>query len=394
MQVTLEEKIHNVMSDVLNWRRTMHKNPELSFEEYWTSAYIEEQLQAIGQIEIVRPTETSVLGIIKGGKPGKKIGLRADIDALPIKEERQDIDFISENDGVMHACGHDGHASILLGAAKVLVEEKDELHGEIYLIFQHAEETPPGGAVEMVDTGLFDDLAFIYGQHLFTPIPSGKIGLLNGPVTANSDSFDVTIKGRGGHASQPENSIDPVMIGAQIISQLQTLVSRVTSPLDSLVISTTNFHAGSAKNIIPDTAELAGSVRSIAPETRVMAEETIGKIVKNICDVYGAGYDYAYTRGYSSVVNDDEKTDQVRAIATEHFQEDVFEFPLAMGGEDFSAFSELVPSTYAFIGVGNVDKDMDYPHHHPKFGMDEEAFSTGVQMFVAVALGMTREYKD
>ncbi|GAB2481809.1 amidohydrolase [Alkalibacterium psychrotolerans] len=390
MKTVMEEKIHNVMSDVLNWRRTMHKNPELSFEEYWTSAYIEDQLKEIGQIEIQRPTETSVLGIIKGGKPGKKIGLRADIDALPINEERSDIDFVSENDGVMHACGHDGHASILLGAAKVLAGEKEELHGEIYLIFQHAEETPPGGAVEMVETGLFDDLDFIYGQHLFTPIPTGKIGILNGPVTANSDTFDVIIKGRGGHASQPENSIDPVMIGAQIISQLQTLVSRVTSPLDSLVISTTNFHAGSAKNIIPDTAELAGSVRSIDPDTRLMAEDKIEKVIKNVCDVYGAAYEYTYTKGYSSVLNDDEKTNQVRAIATKHFQDAVFEFPLAMGGEDFSAFSELVPSTYAFIGVGNAEKDMEYPHHHPKFGMDEEAFSTGVQMFVAVALGMTK----
>lgn len=386
----IEEKIQSVMADVLNWRRTMHKHPELSFEEYWTSAYIEDQLKKIGHIEIQRPTETSVLGIIKGGKAGKKIGLRADIDALPINEERTDIDFASENEGVMHACGHDGHASILLGAAKVLVSEREQLHGEVYLIFQHAEETPPGGAIEMVETGLFDDLDFIYGQHLFTPIPSGKIGLLNGPVTANSDTFDVLIKGRGGHASQPENSIDPVMIGAQIISQLQTLVSRVASPLDSLVISTTNFHAGSAKNIIPDTAELAGSVRSIDPKTRIMVEETIEKIVKNVCDVYGASYEYAYTKGYSSVVNDDEKTDQVRVVATKRFGDDVFEFPLAMGGEDFSAFSELVPSTYAFIGVGNTEKDMAYPHHHPKFAMDEEAFSVGVQMFVAVAFEMTR----
>lgn len=390
MKTALKERIQEVMSDVLHWRRTMHKHPELSFEEYWTSGYIEEQLKEIGQIEIKRPTETSVLGIIRGGKPGKKIGLRADIDALPINEERSDIDFVSENEGVMHACGHDGHASILLGAAKVLVEEKDELHGEIYLIFQHAEETPPGGAVEMVETGLFDELDFIYGQHLFTPIPSGKIGLLNGPVTANSDTFDVIIKGSGGHASQPENSIDPVMIGAQVINQLQTLVSRVVSPLDSLVISTTNFHAGSAKNIIPDTAELAGSVRSINPAIRQMAEEKIEKIIQSICDVYGANYDYTYTKGYSSVVNDEEKTNQVRAIATKHFLDDVFEFPLAMGGEDFSAFSERVPSTYAFIGVGNAEKDMEYPHHHPKFGMDEEAFSTGVEMFVAVALNMPR----
>ena len=164
--------------------------------------------------------------------------------------------------------------------------------------------------------------------------------------------------------------MDPVLIGAQIISQLQALVSRVTSPLDSLVISTTNFHAGSAKNIIPDTAVLGGSVRSITPETREMVEERIEAVVRNVCDIYGAGYEYTYSKGYSSVVNDDEKTDQVRAIAIEHFGDAVFEFPLAMGGEDFSAFSDLVPSTYAFIGAGNAEKDMEYPHHHPKFGTE------------------------
>ncbi|KKK35040.1 peptidase M20 [Salinicoccus sediminis] len=387
--MSIEQQIDNVMSDVFEWRRTLHRHPELSFEEHWTSQYIEDALKEMDGIEISRPTPTSVLGIIKGAHPGKKIGLRADIDALPVEEERTDIDFVSEVSGKMHACGHDGHTAILLGAAKILSGNAGRLHGEVYLIFQHAEELIPGGAQEMVATGLFDDLDFIYGQHLFTPVPVGKIGITNGPVTSNSDGFEIIIQGSGGHASQPELTVDPVNIGVQIISQFQAIVSRITSPLDSVVISTTNFHAGSAKNIIPDTAELSGSVRTINDDTRLLVREKMEKAVKNICEMYGATYDFNFQFGYAAVVNDDGMTDKVRQIATEKFGDKVFDFPLVMGGEDFSSFSRLVPSTYAMIGVRNPGKDMEYPHHHPKFGMDEDGFIDGVKMMVYVALEMT-----
>lgn len=389
--MSIEQQIENVMSEVFEWRRTLHRHPELSFEEHWTSQYIEDELKQMDGIAISRPTPTSVLGIIKGGHPGKKIGLRADIDGLPVNEERTDIDFVSEVPGKMHACGHDGHTSILLGAAKVLSQNKDQLHGEVYLIFQHAEELIPGGAQEMVATGIFDDLDFIYGQHLFTPIPTGRIGIKNGPITSNSDGFELVIQGSGGHASQPELTVDPVIIGTQIINQFQAIVSRITSPLDSVVISTTNFHAGSAKNIIPDTAQLAGSVRTIDDDTRMLVKEKMEQAVKSICDMYGATYDFNFQFGYAAVVNNDEKTDEVREIAVEKFGDKVFEYPLAMGGEDFSAFSRLVPSTYAWIGAGNNEKDMEYPHHHPKFGIDEDGFIDGVKMMVYVAMGMTQE---
>lgn len=387
--MSIEKQIENVMSEVFEWRRTLHRHPELSFEEHWTSQFIEDELKKLDGVEISRPTPTSVLGIIKGAHPGKKIGLRADIDALPVSEERSDIDFVSEIPGKMHACGHDGHTSILLGAAKVLTQNTDTLHGEVYLIFQHAEELIPGGAQEMVATGLFDDLDFVYGQHLFTPIPTGKIGIKNGPITSNSDGFELIIQGSGGHASQPELTVDPVIIGTQIINQFQAIVSRITSPLDSVVISTTNFHAGSAKNIIPDTAELSGSVRTINDDTRLLVKEKMEQAVKSVCEMYGATYDFNFQFGYAAVVNDEEKTDKVREIAVDRFGDKVFEYPLAMGGEDFSAFSRLVPATYAWIGVRNKDKDMEYPHHHPKFGMDEDGFIDGVKMMVYVALGMT-----
>ncbi|MFD2762193.1 M20 metallopeptidase family protein [Lentibacillus juripiscarius] len=388
--MTIQNQIEAVMNDVYQWRRTMHQNPELSFQEYWTSDYIAGELAKMDSIEISRPTETSVLGIIKGTQPGKKIGLRADIDALPITEERDDIPFKSKNDGIMHACGHDGHAAILLGAAKVLAANQDALAGEIYLIFQHAEEKPPGGASELVATGLFDDLDFIYGQHLFTPIPTGKIGIKNGPIMANADEFDLTIKGRGGHASQPENSIDPVVVGTQIINQLQTIVSRVTSPLDPVVISTTKFHAGTINNIIPDTATLGGSVRTVTDETRQLIKEKIEQAVKRVCEFYEADADIEYTTGYAAVHNDEASTDQVRDIATGLFGDRVFEYPLAMGSEDFGAFSQAIPSTYAFIGARNTEKQMDYPHHHPKFAIDEDSFIDGVTMMVNVAFQMSQ----
>src|SRR5699024_9942871 len=388
--MSIEQQIDNVMSDVFDWRRTLHRHPELSFEEHWTSQYIEDALKEMDGIEISRPTPTSVLGIIKGAHPGKRIGLRADIDALPVEEEREDIDFVSEVPGKMHACGHDGHTAILLGAAKILSQNTEELHGEVYLIFQHAEELIPGGAQEMVATGLFDDLDFIYGQHLFTPVPVGRIGITNGPVTSNSDGFEIIIQGSGGHASQPELTVDPVNIGVQIINQFQTIVSRITSPLDSVVISTTNFHAGSAKNIIPDTAELSGSVRTINDDTRLLVREKMEQAVKSVCEMYGATYDFNFQFGYAAVVNDYGMKDKVRLIEAEKFGDKVFEFPLVMGGEDFSSFSRLVPSTYAMIGVRNAGKDMEYPHHHPKFGMDEDGFIDGVKMMVYVALEMTK----
>ncbi|WP_249870540.1 amidohydrolase [Oceanobacillus saliphilus] len=386
--MNLNKQIEVVLPDVIQWRRTMHQHPEVSFQEYWTSQYIEDQLRQMDNIELSRPTKTSVLGIIKGKKPGKKIGLRADIDALPIQEERDDLDFASVKDGVMHACGHDGHAAMLLGAARVLSQNVEAISGEVYLIFQHAEEVPPGGAQEMVATGLFNDLDFVYGQHLFTPIPTGKIGITKGPITSNSDTFDLLIKGSGGHGSQPESAVDPIIIGTQIINQFQTIVSRMTSPLDSVVISTTQFHAGSATNIIPDTATLQGSIRTVQQETRELVKEKMEKAIASVCDFYGADYKFNFQYGYDAVINNEEKTDSVIDIATKLFGDRVFNYPLTMGGEDFGAFSKVIPGTFIFIGARNEEKSYDYPHHHPKFAIDEDSLIDGVNMMVHVALEM------
>jgi amidohydrolase len=389
----LEQEIKAVEPKVIEWRRTMHKHPELSFEEYWTSGYVEQALRKMEGIEVSRPTETSVLGIIKGNKPGRKVGLRADIDALPIQEDRDDLDFTSEINGSMHACAHDAHTAMLLGAAKVLSNNKDLIHGEIYLIFQHAEETPPGGAREMVATGQFNDLDVVFAQHIMTTLPVGEIHIKSGPVTANSDIFNLTITGKGGHSSQPENSIDPVLIGSRIVSQVQDIVSRLASPLDNLVVSVTNFHAGTgAENVIPQTAKISGSVRSASAEMRELAKEKIEAITKANCEIYGATYDLNYQYGVTAVLNDEAETSKVRETLTETFGADrVKEMVMMMGGEDFGAFTENLPGVYIMIGTYNEEKDCIYPHHHPKFKIDEDVLIDGVRTHVNVALRLGRE---
>ena len=256
-----QQLINDMKDQLIEWRRHFHKNPELSFEETNTSQFVYETLKSFGELEVSRPTKTSVVARLMGDNPGQTLGLRADMDALPIQEENE-FEFNSTNPGVMHACGHDGHTAMLLGAAKILSEQKDELSGEIKFIFQHAEELPPGGAQELVEAGVMDDVDYIVGLHLMSTLPKGNIGIAHGPITSNSDTFDLKIIGKGGHSSQPENSVDPVVMGAQVINNLQHIVSRNTDPAERLVVSTTTLRAGMAKNVIPGFVEIGGSVRS------------------------------------------------------------------------------------------------------------------------------------
>lgn len=388
LDTTLLEEIKNHGETVIHYRRHLHQHPELSFQEYMTSQFIYDEMSELPNVEVTRPTKTSVLVRITGSKPGKKIGLRADIDALPIQEERDDLSFTSTIDGKMHACGHDGHTAILMTATKILAEHADQLEGEVYSIFQHAEELPPGGAQEMVDTGLFNDFDFIYGHHLFSTIPTGLIDIKSGPCTGNSDRYTLTIYGKGGHAAMPHGAVDPVIIGGQILEKFQTIVSRQLDPLQSGVISNTLFQAGdrTALNIIPDTAVLGGSVRTFEAKAREIIRTGMEKMIKATCDAYGAEYELEYTKGYSSVINDDYATNIVKDIALDLDPDNVIELPPSLGGEDFYAFSDLVPSTYAFIGSGKEENKTNFPHHHPKFALDEDSFLTGVKMFVSVAM--------
>lgn len=374
---------------LIEYRRYLHQHPELSFEEFETSAFIQREMQQLSHAIVTKPTETSVLVQFKTGKPGPKIGLRADIDALAITEERTDIDFISQNPGKMHACGHDAHTAILMMACHYFNDHFEALTGEVWAIFQHAEEKLPGGASQLVATNLFNELDFIYGHHLWALLPTGTIDLKDGPVTANTDNYIAKVIGKGGHASEPHHCTDPVLIASQIVCKLQSIVARQLAPLEAGVVSNTYINAGrsNAVNVIPSYAEIGGSVRSTTPESRALFEKQIKRMIISTCEDYGADYEINYRKGYGITQNDLEKTAKVRAIASLIPEANLIADPPYLCGEDFSAFAALVPSTFAFIGVGNADKDCIYPHHHPKFKIDEEGFLLGLQMFVNVVYG-------
>lgn len=395
MTIISREKLRAYEPRLLEYRRHLHANPELSFQEFETAKYIVEKMSQLKHAEIIRPVGTSVLVQFKTGKPGPKIGLRADIDALAIQEERPELPFQSKNAGVMHACGHDIHSATLMAACHYFDENFDNLTGEVWAIFQHAEELLPGGAQEMVKTGLFNDLDFIYGQHIWSGLPVGILDIKEGPASSNSDTYKIKIQGKGGHASQPEASIDPIIIGSMIVQKLQTIVSRMIAPQEPGVISNTLFEAGrsSALNVIPDVCTLGGSVRSASDEVRQIFKENITKMAESTCSEYGATCTIDYTVGYGVTYNNPEKTKFVRTIAEQMEETTVITEKCMLGGEDFSAFSKIAPSTFVFIGGNNSELGFDYPHHHPKFGIDEDGMLYGLQLFINVVEQYPRYFK-
>lgn len=379
------------VEEIVSWRRYLHQHPELSFQEYKTSAFLYETLSTFPNLEVTRPTETSVLAVLKGAHPGKTIGFRADMDALPIQEETG-LPYASVNDGVMHACGHDGHTAILLGVAKALSTKQEKIHGEIRFFFQHAEELLPGGAREMVAAGVTEGVDYVFGLHLSSLTPLGQLTITPGAATSNSDMFHVTIKGKGGHSSQPENTIDPVVTSAQIITSLQTVVSRITSPKDELVVSVTTLQAGDAVNVIPEQVKIGASVRSFSQDVRKRAVEAIEQIIKGVSEANGCQYELNYTYGYDSVVNETEATAiAVKAIRRKLGEGAYAEGEAIMGGEDFSAFSNVVPGCFVFVGACSPDNQTPAPHHHPKFLIDEAALADGANMFLAIAEDLVLE---
>lgn len=371
-----------VKSKLVAWRRYLHQHPELSFQEKQTSQFVYDTLQSFGSLEVVRPTPYSVMAILKGRKPGKTIAIRADMDALPIQEETEK-EYTSVVPGVMHACGHDGHTAILLGTAEIMAQHKDELEGEVRFLFQHAEEQYPGGAEEMVAAGVMKGVDAVIGLHVMSGLETGKIGIVYGPMMAAPDVFQIQVQGKGGHAAHPQETVDPIVIGAQIITNLQHIVSRGTGAFDQRIVSVTQFHAGTADNIIPDSALLLGTVRCFREELRKDAEQKINQIVKGITEAHGASYTYQYRYGYRPVINTDSITAIIEQSAVELFgKEAVVYTPPSMGGEDFSAFLQQAKGCFFKVGSGNQEKGTMYSHHHPRFDIDEDALVIGVQMFL------------
>ncbi len=382
----LRTELEDLHSQVIEWRRHFHKYAELSFREFDTSDFIEKQLKSFRNIEVSRPTKTGVIGTLRGSGAGPTIALRADIDALPMTEAN-DLPFASVNKGAMHSCGHDGHAAILLGIAKLFAEKTDRLNGTIVFIFQHAEEVPPGGAAELVEAGAMRGVAEIYGLHLTSNLPTGTFGLLDGVLTSATDRFDIAVVGKGGHSSQPEQCVDPIVAAAQIVMGLQTIVARRISAYEKAVVSVCAIRGGEAYNIIADEVSLSGSVRTFSRELRGRMPALIEEIAEGIAKSAGASCKVSYEKGYDSVVNDAALTDAVRGAITEWFGNGAIqELQPIMPGEDFSAFTEATgcPGCFVQVGTRNEAKGAVWPHHNANYLMDEDGLLYGMGLFASI----------
>jgi len=378
---TVDAQSQRQHAEVVAWRRHMHRHPELSFKEVDTANFLERELAAIDGLEVTRPTPTSLLARLTGGRKGRTLAMRADIDALPLQDQKS-CDYASDNANVMHACGHDGHAAMLLGAARILAGLGAQVPGEVRFFFQHAEEQHPGGAQQMVDAGVMQGVDQVISAHVMSTLDTGSIAVLDGPALASSDRFVLRLRGRGGHAANPDRCIDPIMIGAQIVGNLQAIVSRNTDPHEALILSVTRFDGGSAFNVIPDAVELWGSVRCFSEQVRAGVPALVERIANGVAAAHGATCELEYIRGYSPVVNDPAVAALVRTAVSQGIATAALETirPLP-NSEDLSAFLKHAPGTYVFIGARSAAKGIVHPHHHPHFDFDEDALLHGVQLF-------------
>ncbi|MFL5702210.1 MAG: M20 family metallopeptidase [Ktedonobacteraceae bacterium] len=386
----LKSDIDELVPDMVALRRDLHEHPELAFEEVRTSGIVAQRLRALGLEVQTGVARTGVVGLLRGGasKAGAKtIAIRADMDALPIHEQN-DIDYRSTIDGKMHACGHDGHTSIALAVADILSKRRDELTGNVKFIFQPAEEMI-GGAEPMIEEGAMEGVDGIIGLHLISDYPVGRVGVRSGSIFASADKFVVTIKGKGGHAAMPEASVDPIVIGAYIITALQTLISRETSPFSPAVITIGRVIAGTAFNIIPETAELQGTMRAFSKEHREKLVRRITEVASGVASAMSATCHIDFIDGCPPCVNDAAMTEVVHKAAVESVGDgkvDDGDVVLTTGSDDMACFLNTVPGCYFIVGANNPAKGADYPHHHPHFNVDEDAMPVGVEVLTRAAL--------
>lgn len=380
----MQKRLEELYPELVRIRRDLHMHPELSFQEVETPRKIAEYLTGLGIAVRTGVGGRGVVGTLKGAKPGKRIALRADFDALPIQDEK-DVDYKSRVPGVMHACGHDLHTASLLGAAQVLSEYRDELHGEIVFIFQFGEEVIPGGAIRMIEDGCLDGVEAIYGAHVWTSLPAGTIGIIPDRAMASGDRFDIEIIGKGGHGGRPQVTVDALLVGAQLVSSLQSIVSRQIDPLKAAVITVGTFQAGQAYNVIAGRAAISGTVRTFDEDVRAAAEASIRRIADAVCAGYGAEAVVRFERGYPALVNDPEHIRKVEESAIRLVGEERVRRPSpSMGMEDFAYYLQKVPGAFFFVGGGNEAMGAVYPNHHPKFDADERAMLTIGGMFLSL----------
>lgn len=377
--------IRSLQPQLVEWRRGLHQKPELGFQEKLTAQFVSQKLQEWGIEHQTGIAQTGIVATIHGNNSTQKVlAIRADMDALPI-EELNEVPYRSQHDGVMHACGHDGHTAIALGTAYYLHQHQDTFGGTVKIIFQPAEEGP-GGAKPMIEAGVLKnpDVDAIIGLHLWNNLPLGMVGVRAGALMAAVELFRCTVLGKGGHGAMPHQTIDSIVVAAQIINSLQTIVARNVNPIDSAVVTVGELHAGTAENVIADTAWMRGTVRYFNPELKGLFQQRVEQIIAGICQSHGARYDLDYWSLYPPVINDASIAELVRSVAEEVVETPVGVVPecQTMGGEDMSYFLQEVPGCYFFLGSANPEKGLAYPHHHPRFDFDETVLPMGVEMFI------------
>lgn len=384
MLAELFSKIDELYEDMVATRRYLHQHPELSFKEEKTAAYIADTYEKLGIPYKKNVGGNGVVATLKGGKPGKKIALRADFDALPIQEENE-VPYKSTVPNVMHACGHDGHTATLLGIAKAAKALQDELPGTLVFVHQHAEEYAPGGAKSIIETGILDDVDAVFGTHLWSNTPLGTIETADKEFMAGADRFEIEIIGKGGHGAQPHQTKDAVLIGSQVVTALQQIISRRLDPLHTAVITIGTFEAGAAFNVIADSAKLTGTVRTFDTAVQKQIKAEIENVLKGITTANGASYKYEYIEGYPPVINHPAQAQLVLDASKEVAEvREANKVLPTMTGEDFAYYLHNKPGAFFFTGAKK--EDHYYPHHHPKFDFDERAMVIAAKTLLSTCM--------
>ncbi|GAB4073918.1 N-acetyl amino acid acetylase SndC [Barrientosiimonas marina] len=379
MLKAIHNKLDDLYPEMVEIRRFLHQYPELSFQETKTAQYIADFYEELGIPYQQNVGGNGVIATLEGGKPGKVVALRADFDALPIQDEK-DVPYKSKIDGVMHACGHDGHTASLLTLAKVMTAFQDDLPGTILFLHQHAEEYAPGGAQPIIESGALDKADAVFGTHLWATTPFGVLQTSKDTFMAGPDRFEITIQGQGGHGGYPHQTKDAITIGSRLVSQLQEIVSRRLDPLSTAVISIGQFEAGSAFNVIADKARLVGTVRYLQLDVQEQIIEEMEKVIQGTCIANDASYTFDYDKGYPPLVNNTQEAELVLEASKQvddiHTSEEI---QPVMAGEDFAYYTQAKPGAYFFTGA----KKEGYPHHHPMFDIDERAIPVAAKTLIA-----------
>lgn len=392
-EAALEQEVRRLEPSIIATRRDIHENPELSYMEQRTAKIVAERLKQLGiEVKANIGDTFGVLGILVGDPKGKVVGLRADMDALPVTEEA-DLPFKSKTPGVMHSCGHDTHVAMLLGAAELLAKHKDELKGTVKFFFQPAEEDGGRGCAKpMIEAGVMEKpkVDYVFGLHIGGEYPSGTFGLRSGATMAAPDAFKIKIIGKGGHGSRPHETIDPIYISAQLIIALQGISARMINPVEPFVISVCSIHSGTKDNIIPDDAELLGTIRTLDEKTRKLAKKDVAKMTKSVCDAYGAKFELSFKQdAYPVTYNNEEVTKKVTEVLKSIRGTKTREIDVKLGAEDFSRFLQKAPGTFYYVGTKNEAKGCIYPNHSSKFKADEDVLKYGALSLAKLALEFT-----